>query len=53
MFENIVSACEKHDCSRVVLITGENHVRGVASTAAHWNVDHETFWLSSTADIKD
>lgn len=53
MFENILSACEKHDCSQVVLITGENHVKGVASNAAHWNVEYDTFWLSSTADIED
>jgi hypothetical protein len=53
MFENILSACEKHECSQVVLITGENHVQGVASNAAHWNIDYETFWLSSTADIED
>nr|WP_233340545.1 hypothetical protein [Haloprofundus sp. MHR1] len=53
MFENIVSACEKHDCSQVVLITGENHVQGVASNAAHLNVEYDTFWLSSTADIEN
>jgi len=53
MFENILSACEKHECSQVVLITGENHVQGVASNAAHWDIDYETFWLSSTADIED
>lgn len=53
MFENVLSACKKHDCSQVVLVTGENHVQGVASNAAHWNVDYDTFWLSSTADIED
>jgi len=53
MFENILSACEKHECSQVVLITGENHVQGVASNAAHSDIDYETFWLSSTADIED
>lgn len=49
MFENIVEACEEGD--KAVLITGENHVKGVASHAAASAVEHDTYWLSSTADL--
>jgi hypothetical protein len=51
MFENITSASEVGD--HVVLITGENHVKGVASHAAASSVEYDACWLSATADLTD
>lgn len=51
MFETILESCEENSCSQVVLITGENHVQGVASNAAAHGVDYDAYWLSSTADL--
>lgn len=51
MFENIRESCNENDSSEVVLITGENHVQGVASNAAAEDVDYDAFWISSTAAL--
>jgi len=51
MFENIVEACEDGD--KAVLITGENHVKGVASHADASEIDYDAYWLSSTADLTE
>jgi len=48
MFDNIVEACDEGD--HAVLITGENHVKGVASRADASGIDYDAYWLSSTAD---
>lgn len=50
MFDNIVKACDQKD--RAVLITGENHVRGIAIRADAFEIDYDGYWLSSTADIE-
>lgn len=49
MFQNIVKASDSGDYA--VLITGENHVQGVASHAAASSIEYDAYWLSSTADI--
>ena len=51
MFQNIIGASDSGDYA--VLITGENHVQGVASRAAASSIEYDVYWLSSTADITD
>lgn len=51
MVENILESSAEYDCSDVVLITGENHVQGVASNAAAEGLQYHAFWISSTADL--
>lgn len=51
MFENITAASETGD--HVVLITGENHVKGIGSHAAAASIEYDAYWLSATADLTD
>jgi hypothetical protein len=51
MFNNILEVSSNGD--QGVLITGENHVQGIACRAAAAQIDHESHWLSTTADLTD
>jgi len=50
MFENILDACDQDD--RVAVIVGENHIKGLSCHASISGINHETAWVSSTADIE-